>query len=477
MSSMPEPQAGGSIPGGTGSSQLPIAITTEQEPSVEFQFKKTFQLYTAGYQFVDQSNSTFYKGTANVDWTNFISDTYTQVISTPLSAIVPDMTQYYMTVAEWNQLPLGSYATRCCIKVTPLGYRLPFTTNEATSTFANSQTLVQIVTNVGINTVTNCLLAQYTTDAADLTRPTGQVDTLVFGQLLYGSATDIGCNMGIPRHHNRYVCLVTPKDSADSGSTPNLLNHVKIMNVNDVKGTPVINYAYNFKNGIIKFPSNSQSQYIQDGAYVSEGNNPIGWYMRVVQSDGITNPRRQMLIGDGPQRHAAGTAFPPITSYATQLEKADTCSRNYNDRHTPDRPPLVCFGCMPVQSNPALAPVATFADVVVQWEVSTCLYVTYHPNYITPSVDIYYLKSYDPNIGQHDYTQASMRADINHMYISNRKVYSAQQIPNYSGDLILGATGTPVLTRTSDVDSDGMEVINVPSPRSTLKKRTKQLFQ
>ena len=46
--------------------------------------------------------------------------------------------------------------TTCPIKVTPLGYRLPFATNETDSTYTNSQTLIQIGYGIGINNQMNC---------------------------------------------------------------------------------------------------------------------------------------------------------------------------------------------------------------------------------------------------------------------------------------------------------------------------------
>ena len=478
MSSMPEPQAGGSIPGGTGSSQLPVSITTEQQPNVSFKYCKTFQLYSAGYQFVNQSNSGFYKP-PNLDWSSLISDSYTGVYSTPLAVLNPGMAQLYMTNAEFDQLPLGSYATHCEIKVTPLGYRLPFTTNEATSTFANSQTLVQVATATGLNTIMNGFVGSYTTDPADLTRPTGSsANSDVPEVTLYGLDGGIGANMGVPRHWNHYWTMLTPAPPGLSPSTvasPNLLNHMKVENVNDVKGTPLVNYSYKFRNGILKFPSTTQFNYFNDATNLPEGNYMPGWKTRIIQSTGITTPRRQELYGDATQKDTSGLAAAIQTSIKTDIEKADTCTRQYNDPTHPDRPPLVFFGVLPVQSNPALAPTATFADIVVQWQVQTCLYITYQANYVHPLLDIYYIKSWDPNLGSINYTGAQFQSNT-YALISNRKWWSNSAHMYAQGpQLILTSSGVPTGTLDPVTEEEGDYEMVAPPTKS--KRALRSMFE
>lgn len=423
---MAMPQAGGSVPGGTGSSVNPITITQQREDTNSLTFKKTFQVYTAGFQFGKQTES--FWTTPNFDWSQLLgsggtSDPNLQVLTTPLAVVNPSACQWFMSNREWDSLPPGAYATHCSIKVTPLGYRLPFATNEATSTFANSQTLVQIVSGVGINNQMDCMINQYTTDPSDLSKPTGQqgVTRDYLQKLLYGSDIDIGSNMGIPRHLNMYLTLIHSHDQA----TPNLLPLVNIRNINDTKGTPSINYDYSYKMGVLKAPSRAHySALLQNNVVLREGNNPMGWWARNLLQNVDTLPTGRglsMWAEDGAKENNTSQQIGFDFAYQTRIEKADVMTRNMNDRASPDAPPLITFGCMPVQSNAALAPTATFADVVVQWQIETTLHVNYHLNYLDPVIDIFYIQSWDPSAGILSWNNGQEDGAGIEAYIANRR--------------------------------------------------------
>lgn len=440
---MVEPQAGGGVPGGTGSSQMPIAITQGRADSTSIKFCKTFQVYTAGFRFATFTND--FINPANVDFSKIIDPTCT-FLATPLAVVNPNCPEWFISPAEWDRLPSGAYATRVEVKITPLGYRLPFATNEAASTYANSQTLVQIIKGVGINNQMNCFNTGYVADSSELTKITGTQQCSDLTNLLYGQAPQLGCNIGIPRHLNSYLTLFYPT-TGNSKQTPNLLQMASITNVNDVKGTPAIQYEYNFKCGVLKPPQTSQyancikTDTIDNPSIgtIPEGNNPSGFWTRANGSG--TSARGLEMYGEGQQ-------YSVSVAYQTMIEKSPYLSRNYGDHSTPDHPPLITFGVMPVQSNAALAAVPSFADVVAQWEVETCIYITYNYAYVLPDLDLFYFKSWDPQIGRPGLQTGASQPWRAAVFIANRRVGQEDQDGTVYGNRdrqIISAKGTPVL--------------------------------
>nr|QTE03804.1 MAG: putative VP1 protein [Phoenicurus auroreus parvoviridae sp.] len=408
-----QPQAGGGVPGGTGSSQVPITITERSNRTSTGIFRKNFQIYSAGYQF-SKMNNTFIKGPP--DWSEVLDATTSTILTTPLSVIDPNALPWYMTQTEWNNLPTGSTALDCTIKVTPVGYRLPFATNDTQSGYANSQTLVQVLDAVGLNTALNAIITGYTSEDTDFSKVTNQaaVNFDVLVRMLYGGATDIGCNTGIARHNNFYFVSATPTGNC----TPNLMEYINIHNINDVKGTPLINYSYKFKEGLLKAPSTTQFKQVRTGAGIWEGKNPQLWGSRIGGStDGAdTSARLLQLTG---ARSISDITF----QYQNLIEKCAYMSRYATQIHSPEYVPLVCFGVLPVQANPALATLASFANVVAQWDVETTLRVQYDFNFLSPNIDTYYLHLYDPIFGDNDLgTQTTSHP---YLLIANRRYYAS----------------------------------------------------
>ena len=275
-----------------------------------------------------------------------------------------------MTEEQHSQLPENTYATHAEITITPLGYRLPFATNEAASGYANSQTLVQIATGVGIERHMPVYYTGYHNTDSDLTTVESFVP-LSMRDAIWGTVTKTGQTFGgvtgIPRHWNRYAVLPQMLTSSLSGTRTSitLLKFIKLMNVNDVKGSALINYKYDFKNGMVK--SNSK----QD------------WNM--VDTTQILNG-----VYDGPiTKNAAPTGEYQKSShwkidnnYWMDIEKANTSSQIMGQKLSSTTPPLIYFGVYPVQSNAPMAASPTFSPVVVNWKVTTKLHLRSSTNFI-----------------------------------------------------------------------------------------------
>lgn len=372
------PQAGSSMPGGTGASVASTIIRNPSSGMHTIKFGKTFQLYTGGFQFKYVNDQTMTGMHAR------IGDIFTngsKFMITPLAILNPDYKGLFMTQLEYLTLAnVLAFASECKIRVKPLGYRLPFATNEAASGFANSQTLVQIAYAVGLNNQYNIVETGYGTSSTDLTEVTTLTDFNHYASL-YGSNMTVGANVGTPRHWNNYTIVVVPTGDTQGGNSatsPNLINSIQIENVNDTKGLPIIEYTYNYKDGILNIP---EQLYRQRDAL------------------GQNTPRNQNIIGEGWNtvayaqfKHEHAEEVPSdnlviesnMVNFNTRIELSHAFQRQIGQHLTPDRPPMIHFGCMPVQSNAALASTATFANAVVQWVVETELICHYQHDFVLP---------------------------------------------------------------------------------------------
>ncbi len=396
-------QAGGSIPGGTGSSVVATIIKNPRLKHPCITYRKTFQLYSAGLQF--EQFTTTQMGATILELASILNNApETTGFATPLAALDPDFMCLFISPAEWKTAPNWLYAKTCRIKVTPLGYRLPFATNEATSTYANSQTIVQVASGIGLNTQIPCITSGYALTANDLTNISGLQTTpyINLQHSLYGNngANTIGACMGIPRYWNYYTTLLSynyDQSAASNANNPMLINMIKIQNVNDCKGTPVLDYRYDYKNGLLKWsPTNFQTRALGKGTSkflltgfesntafnISTGGNPGTIAVPTIASlNALTEPL-------------------PNPTYDMKIEKSHWMTRQYGQRLTADRPPLIHFGVLPVQSNAAMAPTATFANVCVIWQVETELECEYTYDFTSSGVVNLNQKAFDPIIRQ-----------------------------------------------------------------------------
>lgn len=428
-----EPQAGGSKPGGTGSNVQATIIHNPKQKPTSMVFRKTFQVYTGGFQFAVTSPDPFY---SILPIRNFFRGD-TAVLATPLGVLNPNQIEWYMNPIEMDNLPDWSFATHVKVKVTPLGYRLPFATNEAESSFANSQTLVQIATAVGLNNQFYMCDGNYTTEASDLTRPVTQDNPGVLQGILYGNAGGaIGANVGIPRHLANYTSIVYDNHPGLLGgaNSPNLLQSIDVQNVIDCKGVPVINFDHTFSNGMLKWPNlpvgGTNPVKTQQGmlASTTEGGPRIptgtnGGYFFDRRPRLSTTATTSNMNFYGPQEvefQLSGAQFPVTGNIGIEKSKwwtrTNVCTNNVTAL---PEVPLVHFGCMPVQSNAALSPTPTFANVVIQWLIQTEMEVEIPNPYVQPDRPSPYLNFMDPTM---NYNLSSYNLNNQGAYISNQRL-------------------------------------------------------
>lgn len=398
------PQAGGSTPGGTGSQVVATIIRNPRTKKVTQIFSKRFQFYTGGFTYELFSNKELFGSESHR--LSILLGPDNKTLVTSIGALSPDFLGLYMTPIEYTNLPYWSYAKSMRIKITPLGYRLPFATNEATSTYANSQTIVQIASGVGLNTQMPVIEAGY--NIAD-SSPTDVVTlkdvTLAeeYADLLYGNinATGeaaLGACVGKPVNWNCYTSIpVFAADSvAEKHNLPLLTNFLNIQNINDCKGTPVIDYKYDTKNGLIKWRALAYPRRILARGTASQ------W---IGLDTGFNSSIPTKRVDKGVDGNSANTSFEwtrepeavlTAADYGQRIEKSHWMVRNDGQSITADRPPLLHFGVLPIESSPVLATTKKWAAVAAMWEIETELEVVVANDFIQGGSYIQCNKAYEP---------------------------------------------------------------------------------
>ena len=401
------PQAGSSLPGGNGSSVVATIIRNPRITKLHQTFSKKWQFYTGGFKFELMKNSELMGGAE--DRYAVLLGPDNKSLVTSIAAITPDCIALFLSPVEFDNLPKWSYATQARIKITPLGYRLPFATNEASSGYANSQTIVQIASGIGLNTQMPCMEGAYNISEADPT-DVGSVQTLYnyvdYVKTLYGNISQTGIDgasgacLGLPVPWNNYTIIPHLDEGSIStdANLPMLTNFLNIRNINDCKGTPIINYSYSTKNGLLKWdPLAFQRKIIARGDATNWHAIDNGFNSSIA----IRNPDKGATSTTAAGKQIFETIQQPLQdliapSYDMRLEKSHWMVLNDGQNLTADRPPLLHFGVLPLQSNPALATTPKWSSVAAIWEVECELDVTMNNDFLNAGNYFVNNASFDP---------------------------------------------------------------------------------
>lgn len=379
----PNMATGTSTPGGSGADVGGSVVIRDANAASrgKMTFKHAFQVQTPSLQFQAKPFHV----------TNALM-TGTRGLATPLCSLDPDNLALYMTPVEYAQLPLNCWATGCRIKVTPLGYRAPFATNDPSSVFANSQTVVQIAHGIGLNKILNGFCCRYSISTQDPT----EVSSFDAGTDLPADAdlyqTAAAC--GEPIWWN---CFYTP--IVEEGDVfPNLSRFIDVQNINDTKGLPVVDYEYNFKNGRLKGNQYTCQNWRQWAGIIPEGFNTVNPSYRSTNRYNVASAQAANSLSI----NGVGLAFGNLDSstlqslfgYHSRIEKAAFVQNNAGNQQTPDSPPLVHFGVMPLSSNTSM-PTYKYSPLIAVWEIQCELDVEYSTNYISSNQPVELLQSCD----------------------------------------------------------------------------------
>nr|QCE20586.1 structural protein [Melipona quadrifasciata densovirus] len=458
-------QPGSSRSGGPGSSVGGAVIVKDHAPSPHGQlsFSHTFQVQTPTVQY-----KSFNFGEADQP---FGIATNTGLLSTPLCTLDPDNLAIYMTQAEYYSIPPHSWAAHCHIKVTPLGYRAPFVTNETIAQFANSQTIVQCVSGVGLNKVMNGVLAPYTFDATDPTNVTG---------------IDVAKNLPTAEAYSEraiatepiwWNCFWTPlcyKDENNKQHWPMLAKYYDVQNVNDCKGTPVINYEYNFKVSPLKWDTNFD-QFQSINQPIPEGNNNISYSWRNVSNPNDNKKRGATAYTATGQTMGVELKDDPNFDYNTCIEKSFFMTVNCGNSVTPDAPPLLHFGTMPLSTSTQMNEYK-YAPLICIWEIETNLTVHYSMDYLLNDRYLLIPQAWDPIYDRYilKHGDKYIKTNTCKLYAQGRRVpcdYNATSYPCYNDETKKNLTTVNLVDGTKFPKSSSLPVLTEEeSPHKRSKK-------
>lgn len=448
---------GGSAPGTSGG----VVVGAGHNPGGSLKFTKKFQIYTGAFQFTNMSMNDHFLKAQYAESGN----TTVYSLATPLCCLDPNQLPLFLTEQEFDNLPPYAFARSCKIRVVPLGFRLPFETNSSHAGTANSQLIVQCAKAVGLNHKFEGYTCGYSADPGDLTKPTGYVQNVSLRSLLYGqseNSANIGCNVGIVRHFNWYYNIFNlgryGHDGEVFGGTPNLLKSMEVMNVNDVRGLPIIDYQYNYKCAPLKMGRTSQ---VETYYYQSSGSRKTtfkAWRPHNSEQNNIDVAN--VLIDGMPTNGGYQNNWEPL--YTTIVEKAAFMILDPKEGRQSDvTPPLVHFGCMPIQSNPPLAPHASFSPGVIQWEVHTEMDVEFLTDSPYPHNSGPWQIQYDPVVMRgivQDLGWAGINSSSWKAFNRGRHVFDKTQLPWTSSAIENVITSKiPILFPSDDVN-DGISI-------------------
>lgn len=360
----PESMSAGSTPGhafGTaGDNAGPVLIGQGHTPGTTNIFTKKWLLETVGFAPTQFDNSSIFP--------NFL-DTFAganpSYLATNFVNLDPNYLQWFMSRAEYNQLPDYTWAKRCRFSVRPLGYRIPFATGQSTSQDANnSATLVQVAWARAFNHEFDGLNVQLTFPASNPTVPSSiATQTTTPESLLYLDSN--ACVLGNVRWWNNYYAICN--DNGNALGNPYIMKNATICNIADVRGTEVASLEYEYRNAPLKY---SRDLGYETNRYMGAGDNNIyasqPGIASTVTTAGPGRNNQHRVIGFEPQPMQVNGGY---FNYDQRVEKSDFCTTAMSPNQSAIAPPLLHFAAMPLKSN-QVGGTPSWLPVTTTWEIS-----------------------------------------------------------------------------------------------------------
>nr|UQT02527.1 structural protein [Red mite densovirus 1] len=353
-------------------------ITHPHRPGA-FTFRRIFQWTTMAFPFQLSNVHTWMGGEET--FTAF-KERDLSMYFLPLCALPVDHLLFYMSLAEWQELPPRCHAKKCRVKATPIGYRMPFATNSANSVWANSELIIQLMSSVGID-------RQFATIEGPIVfngmkpqgyHPPAEHDndgTWFVKEGYHDSAFTLS-----PMHFNRYTTIA-------SKEYPHVSKYYNIFNYPDCKGVPLLNYDYTFGCAPITSLEDAMARVVNP-----DTNIPMG-HTNVMFSEQSAGGRQYATPGRRDNRIEVSPFM--------KIEKSNWMTYHSDEYHVGKTQPGAYIGCMPVRttgytvSNQEIQ----YAEVIVQWVIETELEVSWDSEHGSEHPGSYrILLSYlnDPNI-------------------------------------------------------------------------------
>lgn len=228
---------------------IKIPRSLPMKPAI-FQFRNTYVFYCYAY------------ATTNIDANSNLSQ-----VTTPLAYIPVDYIPFYISAAEWGELPRNSKAVSLECNVRCLGTRTAFDTGQTVSGVGTTEYVGIGCTAIGLNRKLNMFNGSYSSAATNSMLPTA-VKEIWEGDYIRRLWSDVECaSHCIPRQLTGFAVMVefqsnTQKVGNPAVDTPygtnygryRLDKHVDRYLVSSSVGQPVASYRYKPKRGYLKDP-------------------------------------------------------------------------------------------------------------------------------------------------------------------------------------------------------------------------------
>lgn len=314
--------------------------------------------------------------------------TYNKLM-TPLAAVPANQLSLYMARSEYDLLPSGSRAVSCRVKITPKGFRTSFATQQATSSYSNSNHTLFGVHAIGLNT--SHFGKIYEVAGRNATKPmivtqTKDCDFESFKKIMWGKEPPItkdttikselpmciGVHRSLPYYWNMHQYQVqdgtnlNPARCNKNLGWPFLRETMTEWDFAGHVNKPVVDYSYNFNHGLIKS---------RDGFFAmdEDGTSTFGILsnQQLYAQTYITDKNGQMVSNIGssvPKKRQL------ISGYDLEIEKpfCGQWAKVYGDMQ---RQPLPFIGIQPILANHPGVAELDYTNCQATWLIETELVV------------------------------------------------------------------------------------------------------
>lgn len=320
--------------------------------------------------------------------------------TTPLALIPVDLLAFYMDEVEFSLLHGRCVAVEARVSVMPLGCRMNFQVNSTTSGWATSEFVAIGQSVIGLNMAMPILNRKYTPNSTKpmVVESTVELDRDDIEEKLYGGSLTgnfdgvkgTGMAQMVPRHLNAYACLVQPTSLEANTAAglmrniygpPKLDQYIDRFLVNTAVGTPIVDYTYHFKNGIIYDKYDTMS-------YNRMAGKDSNYY---IQADGTQASAKPNVVTPGTASETGAisqqTKANAINAWKTMFDSGryqtieNYLTYKWTEGQTLDNmQPQVHVGLTAVPAiNPA-NDTADFQNTSIYWSVQTELVVHHYQN-------------------------------------------------------------------------------------------------
>lgn len=398
------PEGGNGGGSGTGQEESGMDLVTHNSllspKNLYITFRRKWILQVPSFQYINnQTTST------NGPWTylpySAIDPHWERdvcyLLRTPLQKVPADALPFYMSRAEYEQLPAGSFAKSCRVVCKPREFRTPFQTGSDIAGYANAHIGVTGYAAVGLNKLYQCVHGSYFPDPAAPTDPNLTDKSFDYFDIEHslwntGDSSEIGnipASLMVPRHINKYLQV----SASNIHTNHRMGDYIKTFLFDKFQGKTVIDFKYNFKCAPLTWKANFREtiregptparMITQEPTSIGYGRHPYWGFISgddndpTLCSDTSTSEAVQWKrdrLNCCNRRIAALQRPSSYFNYQTRLEKADICTFGQNSiGKDAQYMPLPYIGLMPLYASNFTAPQPSFADIVSTWEVDAAL--------------------------------------------------------------------------------------------------------